>query len=228
METQGQHNNTTAVNHPSDVPRSQDVDSDCGSESEQKLRTEIKTKAQLGDYSAAIALINQLLAIHPESATDYNNRGLMYFSSGQLVKALQDYNQSIKLNPKLDQAYNNRGNCYAAQGNWAEALRDYETALDLNPTNLKTWINQGIIFRDMGLYDLALEDFDLALVIGQKFQGRIYAERGYTYHLRGDWNCAIADYNQALSILPLTAKLKAYREKVETWLRQLLHGSVMI
>lgn len=190
---------------------------------EQQLRATVKRTAEQGNYSVAIALINQLLKINPNNAIDYNNRGLMFFWQGQFLKAIQDYTRALELNNKLAQVYNNRGNCYAALGKWAEALQDYETSLDLNPANLKAWINQGITLRELGMYDLALENFDLALVLGNKFAGRIYAERGYTYHLRGDWNCAIADYRRALSLLSLTNKLNLYRQKVEVWLENLLN-----
>lgn len=194
-------------------------------ELEGKLRTAIKCQAEQENYSAAIALINKLLKINPNNAIDYNNRGLMYFYQKQFLRAIKDYNRALKLNGKLAQVYNNRGNCYAALGRWAEALQDYEMALDLNPANLKAWINQGITLRELGLYDLALENFDLALVLGNKFTARIYAERGYTYHLRGDWNCAIADYRRALSLLSLSDKFKSYRQKVEGWLQSLLNPS---
>lgn len=196
-------------------------------ESEEKLRIFVKQKAQQRDYSGAIALLNQLIKKHPDSAIDYNNRGLMYFGKGLIFQALNDYNEAIKLNEKLAPAYNNRANCYAVQGNWAAALTDYEAAIDLNPVNIKAWINQAITLREMGLYDLALENFDLTLVLGRKLQGRIYGERGYTYYLRGDWNCAIADYHRALSMIPLTTKYLAYRQKVESWLNQLMDYSVV-
>ncbi|MGH2412381.1 MAG: tetratricopeptide repeat protein [Brasilonema sp.] len=190
---------------------------------DEQLRSLVKEKAQQKDYAAAIVLLNDLIERHPNSALDYNNRGLMYFYQGQLHAAMADLSYAIELNDQLDSAYNNRGNCYAAQGNWAAALADYETTLDLNPGNLRAWINQGITFRELGLYDLAIENFDLTLLLGRSFQARIYAERGRTYHLRGDWNCASADYHRALSQLPATEKFHAYREKVTAWLNELLN-----
>ncbi len=194
-----------------------------GQLSYEQLRASVREKARQGDYPSAIAILNQLLESCPESATDYNNRGLMYFCNEQFLLALQDYDLAIALNDKLDSAYNNRANCYAIQGNLAAALRDYERALDLNPSNLRALINQGITLREVAEYDLALEKFDLALLLGSHFQGRIYAERGYTYHLRGDWNCAIADYQRALNQLSDNPDVHAYQQKVETWLNQLLN-----
>lgn len=192
-------------------------------ESEQQLRASVQEKADRGDYPEAIALLNQLIECHRGSAIDYNNRGLMYFRNGQLLEAIADYNKALELNPRLDSAYNNRANCHAAQGNLAAALADYEMALDFNPGNLRAWINQGITFRELGLYDMALDNFEFALALGRRLKERIYAERGRTYHLRGDWNCAVADYHRALAQLPATAKYCRYKQQVEAWLNQLLN-----
>jgi tetratricopeptide (TPR) repeat protein len=189
--------------------------------STQNLRASANRKAKQGDYKGAIALLTQLISRNPADAVSYNNRGLVYFQTGQREKALADYNRALQLNPELDSAYNNRANYYASSGHLAEALADYEQALDLNPGNVRTWINQGITFRELGLYDLALENLDMALILGC-LEGHIYAERGRTYHLRGDWNCAIADYQRALQELPQSGTSGRLRQKIATWINHLL------
>lgn len=185
------------------------------------LRTLANSKVKQGDYSSAIALLTQLINLNPTSASDYNNRGLLYFQSGQPYKALFDYNQALRIDPTLDSAYNNRANYYASVGQLAEALTDYEQAIDINPGNIRTWINQAITFRDLGLYDLALENLDMALMLGC-LEDHVYAQRGRTYHLRGDWNCAISDYQKALKCLPKSASSDSLGEKVENWINDLL------
>lgn len=185
------------------------------------LRASAQRKAKQGEYGSAIALLSQAIRYYPPHAVDYNNRGLIYFQMGHHQKALDDYNRALQLNPQLDSAYNNRGNYYAAMGQLAEALADYEKALDLNPRNVRTWINQAITFRELGLYDLAIENLDLALILGC-LHNHIYAERGRTYHLRGDWNCAIADYQRALAQLPISGASGRLRQKVDTWMSDLL------
>lgn len=190
--------------------------------SEQQLRVYIEETAAEGNYAVAIALLDRLIALHPNSAIDYNNRGLMHLRNNQLTEALADLTQALEINPKLDSAYNNRANCYAAQGDLASAISDYDLALDLNPANVRAWINQGVTFREMGMYDLAIENFDIALILANGLQERIYAERGRAYHLRGDWNCAVADYQQALKLLSSETKLASYRLKVSNWLNELL------
>ena len=190
--------------------------------SEKLLRDCIREKASQGDYAVAISLLDKLIVLCPNNAVDYNNRGLMYFRNNQIIEALGDLSQALAINPNLDSAYNNRANCYAAQGELSSAIADYDLALDLNPANLRAWINQGITFRELRLYDLALENFEIALIIGDTLEERIYSERGRTYHLRGDWNCAVGDYQKALDILATKPKLAKYRLKVTRWLDDLL------
>lgn len=190
-----------------------------------QLRRQAYVVAQQGNHEEAIDILSQLIACNPQSATDYNNRGLVYFQGGQLKAALSDYNTALKIDPRLASAYNNRANYYAAQGQLAAAIADYEKAIDFNPSNVRARINRGITLRDLGLYNRAVENFDLALRFGQ-LEDHIYAERGRTYHLYGDWNCAIADYQRALAQLPRSQSnsntSNRLRFQVENWLQEIL------
>lgn len=189
------------------------------------LRQQALLAIRQGEYEQAIDLFTELVERNPSSANDYNNRGLVYFQSGYVDEAIADYDRALEINPNLDSVYNNRANYYAAQGQFLEAMMDYEIALDLNPSNIRAWINQGITFRDLHLFDQAIESFDLALCFG-RLEGHIYAERGRTYHLWGDWNYAIADYQRAIAHLPLsvpaTEPAARLRLQVEVWLDDLL------
>ncbi|WAL62398.1 tetratricopeptide repeat protein [Thermocoleostomius sinensis] len=190
------------------------------------LRQQALTEAQQGNHTEAIVLFSHLIDCNPTSANDYSNRGLVYFQNGQADAALADYNRAIELNPRLDSAYNNRANYYAAQGQFLEAILDYDVALDLNPVNSRAWINQAITFRELEMYDRAIESLELALCLG-KLEGHIYAERGRTHHLQGDWNCAVADYRRALALLPESSTFQKnpsvrLRAQVERWLASLV------
>ena len=192
---------------------------------ERYLRSCALKLAQQGDYTKAIALLSYLIDHHPENAVDYNNRGLIYFQSGDKQKALRDYNKALDLNSKLASAYNNRANYYAACGQLTAALSDYEQALDINPHHVRAWINRSITLRDLEEYGEAIENLEIAMLFGQ-LKGHIWAERGRTYHLWGDWNCAIADYRRALAKLPLLKDKDVIgyrlRLQIETWLNELL------
>lgn len=175
-------------------------------------------------YRWALHLLNQLIQRHPGEANYYSNRGLLHLWCGEYDAALNDCNHAIELDPGLDQAYNNRANCYAAMGLTVKALVDYERAVDLNPFNCRARINLGVTLRSLGDYDASLNCLDEALLF-YKLPAFIYAERGRTYHLRGDWNCALADYRRAQSKAcegRQTPQKSRLIQRVQGWIDELL------
>jgi len=190
------------------------------------LRQQALSAARQGDYERAIAFFSELIERNPDSANDYNNRGLAYFQAGQKGAAIADYNHALQLNPGLGSVYNNRGNYHAAEGQLLDAILDYSMAIEIDPNNIRAWINQGITFRDLQMYDRAIECFDLALTL-QQLEGHVYGERGRVHHLRGDWNCAISDYERAIAHLSQSASTTVnasaqLKLQIEFWLSELL------
>ncbi|MEO1376516.1 MAG: tetratricopeptide repeat protein [Cyanobacteria bacterium J06635_10] len=190
------------------------------------LRSCALKSAKTGNYRFAIAALSLLIQRHPDNAIDYNNRGLVYFRSGEMQKAVRDLNKALQLNPGLASAYNNRANYYAVIGDLEAALADYEKALDFNPTHVRAWINRGITLRDLGEYNEAIDNFETALFFGE-LQSHILAEKARTYHLWGEWNCAIADYYRALEKLATPdnetdKQTLNLRLQIENWLNELL------
>jgi tetratricopeptide (TPR) repeat protein len=177
---------------------------------------------QQRNYSAAIEILNRLIAYNPHAAKHYANRGLVYACDRQWQAALADYNQAIALDPQLDSVYNNRANFYAMKRDWLSALADYDQAIDLNPLNIRARLNQAITFREMHDYEEALACLDIAMFLRPQ-SATLYAERGRVYHLRGDWNCAITDYTTALNLtlLPCSNALSDHRRvnhRVTAWM----------
>lgn len=208
------------------------------SDQEMLIRQQAMDKIQQGQLTEAIELFTVLICYNPHNASNFNNRGLLYFQNGSLEKALTDYNRALGLNPRLGKVYNNRANCYATLGLLELAIADYETALDLDPLDIRARLNQGITFRQLDQYEDAIASHDLALQFAQllastdettvpaSVEGHLYAERGRAYHLLGDWNCAIADYYRALDRLPLAESSQTLvyrlRSQVKGWLDELL------
>lgn len=175
-------------------------------------------------YPQALRLMSQLIERHPQRAMYYSNRGLVHLRLGQPKAALSDCDRAVELAPDLDQAYNNRAMCHTALGQLVAALDDYERAVDLNPFNSRARINLGATLRQMGDLDSALDCFDEALMFYQMPEF-IYAERGRTYHLRGDWNCALADYHRTLTAAAVQApsqQLQVLVQRVRRYVNELV------
>lgn len=119
-----------------------------------------------------------------------------------------------------EQIYVNRAKYHTAMGRVQEAVADYDCALDINPCNIDARLQQGILLRELELYDDAIVCFGLALFLGN-LKAHIYAERGRTYHLDGHWNCAIGDYQQALSMLNQSPSPSLVGQ-IHTWMSELL------
>lgn len=60
----------------------------------------------LGDYSAAIAIYDELILMLPELGVHYANRGIAYDRLGEYEKAISDYETAYSLNANLDRGPN--------------------------------------------------------------------------------------------------------------------------
>jgi len=163
------------------------------------LRKRAQYEVRRGNYVTAIEILDQLIAYEPDNPSNFVNRGLMHSHLQRYDKAMANYNKAIQLNPELDQAYSNRANLHAKRQNWADAIADYDQAIDLNPLNIRARLNQAITFREIDDYEEALLCLDIAIFFRPQ-SATLYSERGRTYHLRGHWNQAIADYTIARSL----------------------------
>lgn len=188
------------------------------------LRKRAKREAKQGNYAAAIEILNQLTAYEPKHAENFVNRGLMHYNLKHYDQALADYDRAIDLDPDLDKAYSNRANLHAAQENWMDAIDDYDEAIDLNPLNIRARLNQAITLREMGGYTEALTCLDLAMFFHPQ-SATLYAERGRTYQLMGQWNCALADYRTAQQLIATDTKdisdAMRVRGRVLRWMHSL-------
>jgi tetratricopeptide (TPR) repeat protein len=198
------------------------------------LRQQSLFAAQRGNFVLALAGLDSLINRYPQSAPDFNNRGLVNFQAGNWAAAIADYDQAIALDEELANAYNNRANYYAAKGDLFAAVADYQTAIEIDPTNIRAWINQGITFRELEMYIPALDNFEEALdLVAEEedmshyifLSAHIFAERGRTHHLFGDWNCALSDYYEAIAHINHESQTTAYPPlwwQIDGWLSELL------
>ena len=53
----------------------------------------------MGSLDLAIADYTQAIALKPELARAYYNRGVAYQSTGEYNRAIEDYNEAIELKP---------------------------------------------------------------------------------------------------------------------------------
>ena len=88
------------------------------------------------DYAAAIANYDRAIALNPDDAEAYHNRGIAKDAQGDYAGAIADYDRAIALNPEDADAYHNRGVTKAEQGDYAGAIADYDRVIALDPDNM--------------------------------------------------------------------------------------------
>ncbi len=71
---------------------------------------------EAGLYDKAIEAYTSAIAIDPNDAKAYNNRGNAYKNKGQYDRAIADFDKAIAIDPNHAKAYNNRGNAYDNKG----------------------------------------------------------------------------------------------------------------
>ena len=79
------------------------------------------------DYADAIAYYDRAIALAPDDADAYHNRGVTKAEQGDYAGAIFDYDRVIALDPDNVAVYDDRAVAKAAQGNHAGAIADYGT-----------------------------------------------------------------------------------------------------
>ena len=64
------------------------------------------------ELDSAVEGYTKAIALDPQDAEAYGNRGHAYYDKGDYDRAIADYDQAIALDPQDAEAYYNRGVAY--------------------------------------------------------------------------------------------------------------------
>jgi len=172
----------------------------------QAVKTVSKKAKEKINYTEEFARLNELIKTDKGQNADlYYNRGWLYASKGDQMKAIEDYEKALKIDGKHADAYFNRGLLYVKMERYEMAVRDFNKAVELNPKAYDALCNSGNVYFELGKYDLAVRDYSKALGIKQD-DADIYQNRSLAYQALGKAEKAKADEAKA-------ARLK--KEKAE-------------
>jgi tetratricopeptide (TPR) repeat protein len=153
------------------------------------------------NYKEAIALYDQVIALDPNNARAYNNRGIAYANLSNYEKAITDYTEAIKLDPNYAEAYNNRGDAYYYLNNYKQAIADYTQAIKIDPNYAEAYLYRADAYDNSGEKSKAIADLTQAIKI-DPIHAEDYHYRGIAYKRLRDHNKAIADFTQAIKLDP--------------------------
>jgi tetratricopeptide (TPR) repeat protein len=124
----------------------------------------------------------------------YLDRGKVYFQSGDIASAIQDFEQVLKIKPDNTEAkewLEKANNDY-----YDHAITVYTKDITLNPNDADAYKNRGNAYYGKDNYNSAIADYTQAISLNLNF-AKAYNNRGVAYCRKGDYNSAISDFNQA-------------------------------
>jgi Flp pilus assembly protein TadD len=100
---------------------------------------------------AALTGCAHLVVLHdPLTASEHNDLGVAYESSGQLDLAAAEYRRALRLDSRQARARVNLGNIEAANGRWGRAEQCYRRALSDSSTDYDAMNNLAVALLRQG------------------------------------------------------------------------------
>jgi len=190
---------------------------------------------EYGKYKEAEQVLLRLVPLcekvqgkdNPDTATAYNNIGVVYHRQGDYTRAIKFYQKALDIREKMlgmehpDTAttYSTIGTAYDNLGNYPKALEYYQKALNIrekmlgkeHPETAMSYESIGAVYDYQRDYTKALEYYFKALNIQEKLLGKEHPDTATTYNNIGLTYDNIGDYTKALEYY---LKALDIREKV--------------
>jgi tetratricopeptide (TPR) repeat protein len=122
-----------------------------------------KSLTEMGRLDEATKMLNECLAITPDSAEVYDGLGCALLFSGRTTEAIEHFKLAIKYKPDFVPAYNNLAVTLYKRGRNEEAIDYLEQALKLNPNNVKARLSLGVICNASKKFDEAIKSLNKVL-----------------------------------------------------------------
>ncbi|KAH1170981.1 tetratricopeptide repeat protein 6 isoform X2 [Mauremys mutica] len=158
---------------------------------------------RLEQYEEAVNSFTQVLKLDPFSLDAYVARGNSYMEYGHEVgntQAQKDFLKALHLNPKCVKARICLGYNLQAFGKFQKAWNQFTVAIDIDPKCHIAYDGRAVICLQMGDTFAAFQDTNAALKLTTTAQ--LLTNRGVINQFMGYLNCAMKDYQQAISINP--------------------------
>ncbi len=156
---------------------------------------------KFGDYYLALDYALKAYNINPQSVDNLQQTGWIYYSLGQLDKAVSFYGKALELEPENAYTRESLGMCYERQARYNEAIEAYNWAISLNPRSAGSYKGLGWIYLKLGEREKAIEALEKAVRLDPKDTNTLFS-LGMTYHEVGRFEDAVKKFTDVLRIDP--------------------------
>jgi tetratricopeptide (TPR) repeat protein len=155
-----------------------------------------RPREALDDFSRALALV-------PDHAEAFYQRGLVQAGQGKWQEAIADWSRTISLRPEDDEAHAARGDACCNLNRWDEAARDYAKVVELHP-DWPEYLNEAAWVMVAHL-DPPSRDARRAVALARRSvelvpdEGKYWNTLGLAQFRAGDWPAAIEALEKSIA-----------------------------
>jgi tetratricopeptide (TPR) repeat protein len=160
----------------------------------------------------AIEDFNRAIALYPEYAALYNNRGNVLLGLGAVREAQRDFDRALLLAPGYAAAYSNRAGALMRLGDIDQAIADYGKAIALAPANAAALNGRGRAHLAAQRPHGAIRDFTRAVTADARFSAAYRSRAEAKFSIRR-YEDAIEDFSRAIAFEPANPEVYALRAR---------------
>jgi predicted TPR repeat methyltransferase len=158
-------------------------------------------ESQRGNSALGLELIDRAIAIEPNSAMFWFNRGNTLRHLRRLEDALASYGRASAIKSGYAEALYNSGATLQDLKRFDEALAIYDRALKVNPDSSEALNNRGVVLAELKRFDEAIASYERALQI-KRDHVEALNNRGNALQALKRFDDALISYDRALAIKP--------------------------
>ena len=158
---------------------------------------------QRQDFATALVLLDQAVAVSPDFAVSWTNRGLTLAALDRLDEALRSYQTALKRDPNFAQAWTERARVLRRLGRRDEALISAERAITSSASSVDPAVRaiRAGALAELSRFDEALAEFS-AVLDTRPADAETLNGRAASYFGLARYEEALADVDAALALQP--------------------------
>lgn len=176
------------------------------SAAQQQKLSEAEQAKQTGNYAAALAIFQEILAENPTITTAYLGIGDIHIINKDYDKAEPAYDRAAKLEPRNFDAQYGHGLALQMLNRFVEAVRAYHRALTIDPESIKANLNIAVTYLQMNEPQSAVTFAEKAVSL-EPGNGSARVNLGAAYEKTGKNKEAIEQYTAAMELVENTPPL---------------------
>ncbi len=127
--------------------------------------------ARKGRDAAALADLDQALAVQPDNGQALVQRGRMHLEGARFDLARRDYDSALAADPAMVEAYYGRALAHDRLGDHRRAIEDYDRTSSLDPEFSAAYFNRALAYERLGEPERAAREYALLYALEPDFPG---------------------------------------------------------